>query len=116
MEDIYYTFDEANEICDCPSLDDVRKLVAETTYEWDYNTNEGVFTWADGAELRLPATGVRGPNGVHSVGSFGSFWLKDRFPLEKYGYYFYVGAYEPYWYQLNKNIGCCLLTAVNIKR
>lgn len=74
-----HTFDEAPAACPpgyrVPTGEEQEWLIDNTEYSFDKETREGVFTFPDGAELRLPAAGYRYGNGdSHYQGTCGSYW------------------------------------------
>lgn len=75
-----YTFDEAQEKCPpgyrLPTFTEWAWLIDNTEYSFDEEKKEGVFRFADGFELRLPAAGSRSYSSGSSTsqGSIGYYW------------------------------------------
>ena len=74
-----YTFDEAQASCPSgyrmPTEEDQEWLLANTKFSFDNKKKEGVFRFADGFELRLPAAGGRDGRGdSYSQGASGYYW------------------------------------------
>lgn len=74
-----YTFDDAQKECPpgyrVPTGEEQEWLIANTKYFFDKETKEGVFTFPDGFELRLPAAGFRNGNGnSYYQGTYGYYW------------------------------------------
>lgn len=81
----YYTFDQLNDSSIdfgnkiVPNNEDWMNLFKVTTYTFDEVNKEGVFTFQDGTEFRLPAAGYRITITGDSDGSgiYGSYWLSS---------------------------------------
>lgn len=74
-----YTFDDAQKECPpgyrVPTGEEQKWLIDNTEYSFDRETKEGVFTFPDGFELRLPAAGYRYIDGSsYNQGTHGSYW------------------------------------------
>ena len=74
-----YTFDEAQAFCPpgyrVPTEEEQKWLLANTKFSFDNKKKEGVFRFADGFELRLPAAGYRNGGGdSYLQGAFGYYW------------------------------------------
>lgn len=85
-----YTFDEAQKECPkgyrVPTFAEWAWLIDNTEYSFDRETREGVFRFADGFELRLPAAGYRDcDSGYLDVqGTEGYFWSSS--PSDTYAW------------------------------
>ena len=74
-----YTFDEAPAACPpgyrVPTFTEWAWLIDNTEYSFEEEKKEGVFRFADGFELRLPAAGYRTIDGsLDTQGSTGYYW------------------------------------------
>lgn len=74
-----YNFYEAQEKCPkgyrVPTFTEWAWLIDNTEYSFDRETKEGVFRFADGFELRLPAAGYRSVDGSsRDQGTYGHYW------------------------------------------
>lgn len=74
-----HTFDDAPAACPpgyrVPTEKEWRGLIANTKYSFDEEKKEGVFTFSDGFELRLPAAGYCNYAGdSRNQGTFGYYW------------------------------------------
>ena len=74
-----HTFDEAQAACPSgyrmPTEEEQGWLLANTNFSFDNKKKEGVFRFADGFELRLPAAGFRGGGGDSGFqGTYGYYW------------------------------------------
>ena len=74
-----HTFDEAPAACPpgyrVPTEEDQEWLLANTNFSFDKENKEGVFRFADGFELRLPAAGYRNGGGdSYLQGAYGYYW------------------------------------------
>lgn len=74
-----HTFDDAPAKCPegyrPPTREEQDWLLDNTEYSFDKEAKEGVFRFADGFELRLPASGYRGNDGTsYDQGMAGYYW------------------------------------------
>ncbi|MBF0651689.1 hypothetical protein IR083_22995 [Dysgonomonas sp. GY75] len=80
----YYTHEEALKACPVgyrlPTKEEFEELITNTEYSFDKETEEGVFTFKDGFELRLQATGSMNDNREKSLnrGTHGYYWSNTQ--------------------------------------
>lgn len=77
----HYTFDEAKRKFAFLTKSEAEKMLRETEYHFDKETREGVFTYPDGREIRLPANGyIDSHERRRRIGDGGDYWLMDDKP------------------------------------
>lgn len=75
-----YNWEEAKKACPkgwrSPAKEEWGELLENTTYSFDKILKQGVFTFEDGFELRLPAAGCRdyGSGSSNDLASYGYYW------------------------------------------
>lgn len=96
-----YNFYEAQEKCPkgyrVPTFTEWAWLIDNTEYSFDRETKEGVFTFSDGVELRLPAAGYRSVDGSsRDQGTYGHYWSSSVSGTYGRLVYFGSGVVETY--------------------
>lgn len=96
-----YTFDEAQEKCPpgyrIPTFTEWAWLIDNTEYSFDEEKKGGVFRFADGFELRLPAAGYRTIDGsLDTQGSTGYYWSSSMSGTGGRHVFFGSGAVDAY--------------------
>lgn len=82
-----------------PSLDEYQILIDSTVYSFDEKTNEGVFMWHSGYELRFPTLGYYREENAPLIGfeKKGAFWsATSKDSLNSYFLAFDNGRTGPY--------------------
>lgn len=96
-----YNFYEAQEKCPkgyrVPTFTEWAWLIDNTEYSFDRETKEGVFRFADGFELRLPAAGYRDIDGSsYDQGTNGNYWSSSVSGTDGRNVNFSSGVVETY--------------------